>query len=222
MYMYNSHSICYNSRVSIQEFLYADPEFTDTKGWISMANKQDIQADTEEKTSVGKELFQWVLVIIGAVILAFLIDTFVIVNAQIPSGSMENTIMTGDRVFGNRLAYKFSDPKRFDIIIFKYPDDESQLFIKRIIGLPGETVEIHDGNIYINGSDTPLEDVDIKEPMEGSFGPYTVPEGCYFVMGDNRNNSRDSRYWENTFVSEDEILGKAVFRYWPLNKMKFL
>ena len=197
-------------------------KFTDTKGWIHMAHKQDIQADTEEKASVGKELFQWVLVILGAVILAFLIDTFVIVNAQIPSGSMENTIMTGDRVFGNRLAYKFSDPKRFDIIIFKYPDDESQLFIKRIIGLPGETVEIHDGNIYINGSDSPLEDVDIKEPMEGSFGPYTVPEGCYFVMGDNRNNSRDSRYWENTFVSEDEILGKAVFRYWPLNKLKLL
>lgn len=197
-------------------------KFTDTKGWIHMAHKQDIQADTEEKTSFGKELFQWVLVIIGAVILAFLIDTFVIVNAQIPSGSMENTIMTGDRVFGNRLAYKFSDPKRFDIIIFKYPDDESQLFIKRIIGLPGETVEIHDGNIYINGSDTPLEDVDIKEPMEGSFGPYTVPEGCYFVMGDNRNNSRDSRYWENTFVSEDEILGKAVLRYWPLNEIKLL
>ena len=197
-------------------------KFTDTKGWIHMAHKQDIQADTEEKASVGKELFQWVLVILGAVILAFLIDTFVIVNAQIPSGSMENTIMTGDRVFGNRLAYKFSDPKRFDIIIFKYPDDESQLFIKRIIGLPGETVDIHDGNIYINGSDPPLEDVDIKEPMEGSFGPYTVPEGCYFVMGDNRNNSRDSRYWENTFVSEDEILGKAVLRYWPLNKMKLL
>ena len=197
-------------------------KFTDTKGWIHMAHKQDIQADTEEKASVGKELFQWVLVILGAVILAFLIDTFVIVNAQIPSGSMENTIMTGDRVFGNRLTYKFSDPKRFDIIIFKYPDDESQLFIKRIIGLPGETVEIHDGNIYINGSDSPLEDVDIKEPMEGSFGPYTVPEGCYFVMGDNRNNSRDSRYWENTFVSEDEILGKAVLRYWPLNKMKLL
>ena len=197
-------------------------KFTDTKGWIHMAHKQDIQADTEEKTSVGKELFQWVLVIIGAVILAFLIDTFVIVNAQIPSGSMENTIMTGDRVFGNRLAYKFSDPKRFDIIIFKYPDDESQLFIKRIIGLPGETVEIRDGNIYLNGSDEPLEDVAIKEPMEGSFGPYTVPKGSYFVMGDNRNNSRDSRYWEHTFVSMDEILGKAVFRYWPLNQIKFL
>ena len=197
-------------------------KFTDTKGWIHMAHKQDIQADTEEKASVGKELFQWVLVILGAVILAFLIDTFVIVNAQIPSGSMENTIMTGDRVFGNRLAYKFSDPKRFDIIIFKYPDDESQLFIKRIIGLPGETVEIRNGSIYINGSEEPLEDVETKEPMEGSFGPYTVPEDCYFVMGDNRNNSRDSRYWEHTFVTRDEILGKAVFRYWPLNKMKFL
>lgn len=130
--------------------------------------------------------------------------------------------MPGDRVFGNRLAYVFSEPERFDIIIFKYPDDESQLFIKRVIGLPGETVEIRDGNIYIDGSEEPLDDVDTKETMEGSFGPYTVPEGCYFVMGDNRNNSRDSRYWEHTFVSEDEILGKAVFRYWPVNKMKFI
>lgn len=187
-----------------------------------MADKQHIQSDTDEKTSLGRELFQWAMVLIIAVVLAFLVDSFVIVNAQIPSGSMENTIMTGDRVFGSRLSYLFGDPKRFDIIIFKYPDDESQLFIKRIIGLPGETVEIHDGGIYINGSDEPLDDVATKEPMEGSFGPYTIPDGCYFVMGDNRNNSRDSRYWQNTFVTEDEILGMAVFRYWPLNKMKFL
>ena len=97
------------------------------------------------------ELIQWSIVIISAVVLAVLINSFVIVKAQIPSGSMENTIMTGDRVFGNRLAYAFSDPDRFDIIIFRYPDDESQLFIKRIIGLPGETVEIRNGSIYING-----------------------------------------------------------------------
>ncbi len=109
---------------------------------------------------------------------------------QIPSGSMENTIMTGDRVIGNRFAYSFSDPQRFDIIIFRYPDDESQLFIKRIIGLPGETVEIQDGKIYLNGSDEPLEDVQTKETMVGSFGPYTVPENSYFVMGDNRNDSK--------------------------------
>ena len=187
-----------------------------------MIQKKHKNAHTDKNTSWKKELFQWAAVLIIAVALALFINAFLIVNAQIPSGSMENTIMTGDRVFGNRLAYTFKDPERFDIIIFKYPDDESQLFIKRIIGLPGETVEIRDGHIYINGSDTPLEDVETKEPMEGSFGPYTVPEGCYFVMGDNRNNSRDSRYWEHTFVTEDEILGKAVFRYWPLNKMKFL
>ena len=168
------------------------------------------------------ELIQWSVVVTIAVVLAILINSFVIVNTLIPSGSMENTIMTGDRIFGNRLSYAFSDPDRFDIIIFRYPDDESQLFIKRIIGLPGETVEIRSGNIYINGSDEPLKDVTTKEPMEGSYGPYTVPKDCYFVMGDNRNNSRDSRYWEHTFVSRDQILGKAVFRYWPLNKMGFL
>ena len=78
--------------------------------------------------------------------------------------------MTGDRVFGNRLAYIFGEPKRFDIIIFRYPDDEKQLFIKRIIGLPGETVEIHDGQIFIDGSKTPLKDVTTKEFMQGSFG----------------------------------------------------
>ena len=108
-----------------------------------------------EKSSFVKELLQWV---------AIFADKFLIVNAQIPSGSMENTIMPGDRIIGNRLAYTFSDPQRFDIIIFRYPDDESQLFIKRIIGLPGETVEIIDGRIYINGSDEPLEDVETKEP----------------------------------------------------------
>ena len=102
------------------------------------------------------------------------------------------------------------------------PDDEKQLFIKRIIGLPGETVEIHDGQIFIDGSKTPLKDVTTKEFMQGSFGPYTVPDNCYFVMGDNRNNSKDSRYWEHTFVTDDEIVGKAFLRYWPLNKIKFL
>ena len=94
--------------------------------------------EKEESVSTARELFQWVAAIVAAVLIALAIDNFVIVNAQIPSGSMENTIMTGDRVIGNRFAYSFSDPQRFDIIIFRYPDDESQLFIKRIIGLPGD------------------------------------------------------------------------------------
>ena len=175
-----------------------------------------------EKSSFVKELLQWAAAIILAAAVAIAADHFLIVNAQIPSGSMENTIMPGDRIIGNRLAYAYSDPQRFDIIIFRYPDDESQLFIKRIIGLPGETVEIIDGRIYINGSDEPLKDVETKEPASGTFGPYEVPEDCYFVMGDNRNNSLDSRYWTNTFVSRDKILGKAVFRYWPLTEIKLV
>lgn len=123
--------------------------------------------------------------------------------------------MTGDRIFGNRLAYLFDDPERFDIVIFKYPDDESQRFIKRVIGLPGETVEIREGKVYINGSDTPLDDSFTPETPVGNFGPYTVPEGCYFMLGDNRNNSRDSRMWDNPYVKKEKILGKAVLRYFP-------
>ena len=184
---------------------------------VSFMNIRHKRKEKEESVSTARELFQWVAAIVAAVLIALAIDNFVIVNAQIPSGSMENTIMTGDRVIGNRFAYSFSD-----IIIFRYPDDERQLFIKRIIGLPGETVEIRDGKIYLNGSDEPLEDVQTKETMVGSYGPYTVPENSYFVMGDNRNDSKDSRYWTNTFVTKDEILGKAIFRYWPISEFKIL
>ena len=168
--------------------------------------------------------------IILVVIVVTLINNIVLINAKIPSESMENTIMTGDRIFGYRLAYglnidlfghkKFKDPQRFDIIIFKYPDDESQLFIKRIIGLPGEKVQIINGKVYINDSETPLDDSFVAEVPRGNFGPYEVPEDSYFVMGDNRNHSRDSRYWKTSnFVTYDEIVGKAVVRYYPSIKL---
>ena len=162
-----------------------------------------------------KECWQYV-----AVIVVFaLLFTFVVVNAKLPSGSMENTIMTGERLFGNRLAYTNSDPERYDIVIFKYPDDESRLFVKRVIGLPGETVTIRDGKVYINDSTEPLMDSFCPEKPTGDFGPFTVPEGCYFMMGDNREHSNDSRYWTNKYVSKDKIVGKVGFRYWPLTKI---
>ena len=91
-----------------------------------------------------------------------------------------------------------------------------------MIGLPGETVTIRDGKVYINDNKEPLDDSFIPEPMEGDFGPYEVPEDHYFVLGDNRNWSKDSRFWNNTYVARDKILGKAVLRYYPFNKIGFI
>ncbi|MDO4803213.1 MAG: signal peptidase I [Lachnospiraceae bacterium] len=157
--------------------------------------------------------------IVGVLVVVLFLNQFIIINAKIPSSSMEKTIMVNDQIFGSRLAYRTSDPERFDIVIFRYPDDESKLFIKRVIGLPGETVSIVDGKVFIDDDLTPLDDSFCPESPYGNFGPYKVPEGCYFMLGDNRNNSHDSRFWHNTFVSKDKILGQAVFRYWPITKM---
>ena len=101
----------------------------------------------EKKKEDRKEIMSWILTIAIAVALALFLNNFVIINARIPSGSMENTIMTGDRLIGLRLAYKNSDPQRGDIIIFKFPDDETQKYVKRVIGLPGETVTIKDAKV---------------------------------------------------------------------------
>lgn len=160
------------------------------------------------------EIISWIKTIAMAVVIAVLINSFVIVNATVPTGSMENTIMPGDRIIALRLTYYVSSPERGDIVVFRYPDDESVLYVKRVIGLPGETVEVKDGEVYINNSDTPLDDSFVKEQPIGDFGPYEVPEGCYFMMGDNRNNSQDSRYWVNKYVEEDKILGKVYFKYY--------
>lgn len=180
-----------------------------------MSNNKQNEKENNEAFLTKRDIIEWIVVVVSAVCIAVVINTFFLVNAIIPSASMENTIMTGDRIFGNRLAYKSEDPQRGDIVIFKYPDDESQLFIKRVIGLPGETVEIKAGRVYINESETPLDEPYVMEEPLGDFGPYLVPEGAYFMMGDNRNNSRDSRFWINHFVYRDKILGKALFRYFP-------
>ncbi len=166
------------------------------------------------KESLMKEVFSWILTFVACIIAAKIITTFIIVNARVPSASMENTVMTNDRLVANRLAYTFSDPKRFDIIVFIAPDEPDKLFIKRIIGVPGDIVEIIDGKLYINDEFVNEEEY-VKEPMAGSYGPVSVPEGSYFMLGDNRNNSLDSRYWYNTFVPADTILGEAMFTYFP-------
>ena len=169
----------------------------------------------EWNQAVLKEVKEYSHMIVFVVIVVFVVNNVVLINAKIPSESMEETIMTNDRIFGFRLAYKFDQPKRYDVIIFKYPDNPSELFIKRIIGLPGETVAMREGKVYINDSEKPLDDSFCPEDPLGDFGPYTVPEDSYFMLGDNRNYSKDSRFWNNKYVSEDLIVGKALIRYFP-------
>lgn len=159
-------------------------------------------------------LHTFLVLFVGA-FAAFLINTFVITNALVPSASMETTIMTGDRLIGNKLGYAFSEPQRGDIIIFKFPDDERMYFIKRIIAVGGDSIDIINNQVYINHSSYPIYEPYLKEPMVSEDMHFEVPEGAYFCMGDNRNNSNDSRFWTHHFVYRDKIIAKAVFRFAP-------
>lgn len=183
-----------------------------------MAENENENGETKA-FSVKKEIFSWIKVILFALAISFVLNHYVIVSAEVPTGSMENTVMVGDRIVASRLSYYFHEPQRGDIIVFDFPDDESQTYLKRIIGLPGETLEIKDGKVYINGSKTPLKENYLKETPVGDYGPYTVPKNSYFMMGDNRNDSKDSRFWNHTFATRDEIIGKAEFRYYPHPKL---
>jgi len=169
--------------------------------------------------ALRKEIISWAKVIVFAVLAAYLINSFVLVNASVPTGSMEYTIMTGDRIVAFRLSYVFSEPQRFDIVVHRFPDDEETLFIKRIIGVPGDTVEIINGQVFLNGDLEPLDEPFKRGVPQGNFGPFFVPENSYFMLGDNRNQSSDSREWINKFVHEDQILGRAIFGYFPRFKL---
>ncbi len=204
---------------------------------MSAKKKTEEQSQENAKeTSLKAEILSWVEVIVIAVVLALFIDNFIIINATVPSGSMEKTIMTGNRVLGLRFSYWFKDPQRGDIVVFKYPIDEAlgenTKFIKRIIGLPGETVEIKDGAVYINGEKLEEDYINGTWTVENDGFTFEVPEDQYLMLGDNRNNSSDSRYWASIAMSEGlantpeeamaysyvprkKILGKAYICYWP-------
>lgn len=186
---------------------------------------KETEAQTEQKKkSALSEFLEFIAPIVVAIIIAMILKYVVFANAIVPTGSMLNTIHENDRVIASRLSYKYSKPERYDIAIFKYPDNEEQLFVKRVIGLPGETVSIQDGIVYITGEDGKthqLEEEYVSEENKDHYnGTFVVPENSYFVMGDNRDNSVDSRYWVTTnFVSEDKLVGKVLFRYYPFNTM---
>ena len=128
--------------------------------------------------------------------------------------------MPGDNILGFRLAYLQEEPERGDVIFFPFPDDETQKYVKRIIGLPGETVTIMDGKIYIDGATEPLEEPYLKEEWTKGTGPFVfeIPEDSYLCLGDNRNRSADAREWNNPYVAREKIIAKAIFTYFPIER----
>lgn len=175
----------------------------------------DIKRKKPDKKSLIKEIRDYIFLIILAFAFAFLMNKFVYANAEVPTGSMIPIVQPGDRLIINRLSYLFEDPKRGDIVMFAYPDNEKKNYLKRIIGLPGEKLEIREGLIYINDRETPLSENYLNDEPNGDFGPYNVPEGCYFMLGDNRDNSLDAREWKNKYVKKEKIVGKAWLKYYP-------
>lgn len=206
----------------------------------------------KEKTKLRQKstLREYSEAIVFAVILTLIIRTFVIQAFRIPTGSMEETLLIGDFLFVNKFLYgagvPFTDaslpavraPRSGDIIVFKFPQDTKRDFIKRVIGTPGDTLQIIDKVVHINGvaQEEPYvkftnphiqppshRDPNVKPAGAGNrdnFGPYVVPDHHYFMMGDNRDNSDDSRFWGP--LNEDLIKGKALFIYWSWNKQKTL
>lgn len=170
-----------------------------------------------KRTGLKKEIFDWIMIIAAAAVIALFLNTCIIANSVVPSGSMEPAIMTGDRIIGSRLSYRFgSEPKRGDVMIFDHetgPGKKETHLVKRVVGLPEETVDIKENHVYIDGK--LLEEPYLKEPMVSEDFQFVVPEGCYLMLGDNRNLSADARYWPNPYVPENKIIAKVLFRYYP-------
>ncbi|MDD2220487.1 MAG: signal peptidase I [Clostridia bacterium] len=174
----------------------------------------------KQKPGVKNSLFETIKLILFAVILAAVLKGFIVDSRVIPSLSMYPTIDTSDRVIVNKLAYlgENNQPKHGDIVVFRPPAEmlEDDDLIKRVIGIPGDILEVADGILYING--VAQEEPYLYEDMNYQWGPIKVPEDCFVMMGDNRNHSNDAHLWANPFITEEGIVGRATYRYWPLSR----
>jgi signal peptidase I len=211
----------------------ADP----TVGSTDAPTEQDEDDEEDEETTSARRVrsaIEWVAVVVGAVVVALLVRTFLFTTFWIPSGSMEPTLSgeRRDRVIVNRLSYKLHDVNRGDIIVFEVPEGEPLMqvdgqqvkdLIKRVVGLPGETVELRDGEVYVDGEQ--LEEPYLPEDTTTEPCPpenettFEVPDDSVFVMGDNRDHSRDARCWTTHSVEESAIVGRAFVRFWPLSEL---
>lgn len=175
----------------------------------------EAKKDIKEK-KIEKEIAEWIFSIVIAIALALLIHNFIFQIIRVDGPSMEPTLYTDQRMAVTKFSYYFTTPKRGDIVVTKFPDDNRN-FVKRVIGLPGETLIVKNGQVYIN--DVLLNEPYIKEEIFNDYGEIVIADGKYMVMGDNRNNSRDSRYVNVGPLDEDMIVGKSQYVVWPLNEI---
>ena len=180
-------------------------------------------ADQKEqpKKTIGREIFEWVMVFVVAAALAFVVRTLIFEPVRVDGSSMLNTLTDSDFMIATKFDYLFSDPERFDIVICNYPNTDDGMYrVKRVIGMPGETVELKAGKLYINGEFVE-QDFDMTA-NETYFGPITVPEDHYFVLGDNRNNSKDSRHPLVGALPRDMIKGYVRAVVFPFSSMRLI
>ena len=176
--------------------------------------------ENSKSNSLGEEAKDWVISIIAAVVMALLIRTFIVELYIVDGPSMKPTLQHEERLVVNKFIYRLRNPEKGEILIFKYPRDTSRDFIKRVIATGGDTIEIKEGRVYVN--DQLLKEDYILEKTRTEYPKVTIPEGTVFVMGDNRNNSDDSRFADVGFVPLDLIKGKAIVVFWPLDNMQSL
>ena len=183
--------------------------------------KKDKEVEKNVEKNIMKELLGWILYLLLVVGLTWLILTYVGQRTRVSGHSMETTLSNGDNLIVDKLSYRFRDPKRFDIIVFPFKYEENTYYIKRIIGLPGETVQVVDGCAYIDGEllESDIYGAELMEDSGIAGELLTLKEDEYFVLGDNRNHSSDSRDPSVGILTREDLLGKAWVRIYPFDKM---
>lgn len=182
----------------------------------------EVEVEEQDEHTGASRVLEWLMTIAGAVVLALFIRAFIGEAFVVPTGSMLDTIQLDDRVWGDKVSFRFREPEQGEIVMFDSPTGDGYTLVKRVIATGGQTVDLVDGRVVVDGKalDEPYTEGKESLPLAEQLStiepityPYTVPEGCIWVMGDNRTNSRDSRYFGS--VSLDAVTARAVFTFWP-------